>query len=99
MSFAVFEGVDQFVIAAAGGISAGDESALIRYLREADRTGAVEATVYVKMANKAILQEVVLVTNAITTSRSTGDRHTEVETIEGQFVCTVIWNSCKRGEQ
>jgi len=97
MSFAVFEGEDQYVVAAAGGIMAGDESVLIKHLRETERTGAVEATVYVKLADKAILEEVVMITHPITATRATGDRITEVETAEGRFVRTVIWKSCKTG--
>ena len=95
MSFSVFEGEDHFVVAAAGGIMAGDSSVLIRHLRQVERTGEVEATVYVKIANKAILEEVAMTTHPIASTRATGNRITEVETVEGQFVRTVIWNSCK----
>src|SRR6185503_18500872 len=75
MSFAVFEGEDQYVVAAAGGIMAGDESVLIKHLRETERTGAVEATVYVKLADKAILEEVVMITHPITATRATGPHY------------------------
>lgn len=93
--FTVFGGTgDYFIIASAGGVICGDESALIRHLRHIERDGGMEATVYVKRAEYAAMEEVTLKTEvAGEIGARFSDRFTEINTVSGVFVRLLAWQS------
>jgi hypothetical protein len=93
-SYAVYAGIGEiFVISCAGGVVAGDKSALIRHLRHAESVSTTDAVVYVKRPGASGLEECVLGTNPMSAPRMDVDRCTEIYTVNGQFICTVVWAS------
>lgn len=94
-SYSVHAGTGEiFVITYAGGVVTGDESALIRHLRYVERTGDNESdTVYIKRHGSNELEEIIAGTSAMNAPRMEVDRCTEIYTVCGRFIRTVVWAS------